>query len=85
MQGGRHPQGGAEAAPGGQGPLLDSTLLHLACLDIILEIQDVLLDIILDILDFQDTTLAPLFTGLANIVCPGSSLDLLAWIYLLPS
>jgi len=40
-----------------------------------LEIQDVLLDIILDvildiqdILDFQDTILAPLFTGLANIV-----------------
>jgi len=53
-----------------------------------LDIQDVLLDIILDvqdILDFQDTILAPLFTGLANIVCPGSSLDLLAWIYLLPS
>jgi len=53
-----------------------------------LDIQDVLLDIILDIqdiLDFQDTILSPLFTGLANIVCPGSSLDLLAWIYLLPS
>jgi len=57
-----------------------------------LDIQDVLLDIILDvildiqdILDFQDTILAPLFTGLANIVCPGCSLDLLAWIYLLPS
>ena len=81
MQGGRHPQGGAEAAPGGQGPLLDSTLLHLACLDIILEIQDVLLDIILDI----QNILSPLFTGLANIVCPGCSLDLLAWIYLLPS
>lgn len=53
-----------------------------------MDIQEISLDDILDIqdiLDFQDTILAwraPFFQ--ANIVCPGSSLDLLAWIACYP-